>query len=379
MTTTEPVDIRAAARNAAWDARNVKTGPGPKWKTPAERARSLGLRGIRLPTPFETFNKATRGGPLTGRVVVVGGAPGAGKTTMLLQIARHYALQGHHVCVLAADEEADGLAIRWGQQEGLSRDDLEAGQEQAREWLAARFEALESFFLIDQDEHDDLTLDFVAEKLGELTKATGRPGVLIADSIQTLRAAGTEEAADNERRRIDIVMKAAKKAAKVHGHLVMLTSEMARGFYRSKDAQQRTDALAAFKESGSIEYGVGTALALVSVPETKDLVDVIMAKNRLGEKLDFRIELDRARAKFDEVDTPDEDEQARRRWEALKKKILAACPQPSKTGFYRVVGGKRNDVWDCITELIADGQLVEVGGMWCACTDPKPVIGTEHA
>src|SRR4051794_19174673 len=67
-----------AYENAERNAIQTIDGSNP-WKTLAERAANLGVRGQRLPTGLATLDQATRGGPLTGRVISIGGAPGAGK------------------------------------------------------------------------------------------------------------------------------------------------------------------------------------------------------------------------------------------------------------------------------------------------------------
>lgn len=338
------------------------TKPQRVWVSPAQRARGLGARGVRMPTGLEPLDKATRGGPLSGRVIVVGGAPGAGKTTLMVQVCRQYALAGHHVAILAADEDADGLLIRWGQLEGLSRDNLEEGNEHARENLALRLEELDPpLILVDQEEHDDVTLDEVGEMLGELAKATGRQSILMADSLQTVVARGTSKARDL-RERADFVMRAAKRTAKKHGHLVILTSEMARGFYRSKKNEERIDPLAAFKESGGIEYGAALALALVNVSADSDAVDVYVAKNRMGSKPSFRIELDRARARFSVIDRPSDEQVAASRDAAQRRKVLSlvklAGPQATKTSIAKQLGGRKSDALALINDMIDTGALV---------------------
>jgi predicted ATP-dependent serine protease len=90
---------------------------GRRWISPAERALRLGGRGVRIPLGVKTLDRACRGGLLPGKILIVGGAPGAGKTTFVTQKAYELALRGVYVAVLAADEDADGLLIRIGQNE----------------------------------------------------------------------------------------------------------------------------------------------------------------------------------------------------------------------------------------------------------------------
>jgi hypothetical protein len=191
-------------------------------------------------------------------------------------------------------------------------------------------------------------------------------GVLLADSIQTLRAAGTEGA--EPRARVDAVVHALKSATRI-GLLVLATCELARGAYRSNDPAQRTNSLAAFKESGSVEYGMDGALVLRTVSGEPDLVDVEVVKNRLGSRPEFRLRLDRSRALFNEEGRPAEvdrdaerDAAARARLAKWEARILAVVRADSKlknpTAIVRAVGpGNRNAVFEAIEALTDAGRL----------------------
>ena len=55
-------------------------------KNPPELLSSLGTDDeIRFPTGFEEFDRVLGGGAVRGSLVLVGGAPGIGKSTLLLQ------------------------------------------------------------------------------------------------------------------------------------------------------------------------------------------------------------------------------------------------------------------------------------------------------
>jgi KaiC/GvpD/RAD55 family RecA-like ATPase len=262
-----------------------------------DRALALGGNGVRLRTGIATLDAATRGGLLAGGTIVFGGAPGAGKTMLAVTLADRFYEGGHPVAILAADEYADGLLIRLGQRRGLVRDALEAGHADARAQLAAALDPLR-LLLVDQDE-ENATLEDVADRLARLSTASALPGVLVVDSIQTVRVNGGDDPS-SPRERIDRSLAAVKRIARVHGFLVIVTSEMARGFYRG-GGQPATDPLAAFKESGGIEYGATLALALAPAKDDPRFVDVVIAKNRLGQRRPFRLAIDFARSDMREV------------------------------------------------------------------------------
>lgn len=333
------------------------------WTSPTDRALVLGNQGQQLPTKFPTLNEATRGGPRAGKLIVVGGAPGAGKTTWATQLAVDYTLDGYGVAILAADEDADGLLIRIGQQLGFNRESLENGDETTRAQLADRLRALPSLMLVDAEE-GSLTLEKVS---AELLRRSGGPSVLVVDSVQTIRVNGAA-AADGPRARIDLVMAALKTAAK-QGHLVIATCELARGAYRSQNAADRIDDLAAFKESGGIEYGAAVALVLRSVKDGGGLIDVSIAKNRLGQKPSFRLALDYNTAQLREVEMPDprsivaaQDEIAMGKAKAAVMAALLSSKTPTTTTtqLAYTVRGRKQLTLRAIDALIKEGRIVKV-------------------
>jgi replicative DNA helicase len=334
--------------------------------SPAERARQLGSEGPRISTGFTTLDRNTRGGMRPRRWAVIGGAPGAGKTTFVTQLALRWAQLGVSVALVAADEDPNGLLIRAGQLLGFDRDLLEEGHEATREALAARLDQIPTLHLIDGDDNG-MTVESISSYLASrVTK--GQQSALIIDSLQTIRSARSDEARDT-RMRIDTVVKALKHAAKHDGHLVIATSELSRGAYRSRDAAERIDDLAAFKESGGVEYGAAVGVVLRSVPDESDLVDATMPKNRLGpEKQGWRMRLDFGKAKFTEVDAPVRESKG----DMLKEKILrfvttSAPPPKSKNAIAKAIGGTKTAVLQAVDELCdpeRDGRLAYVGGVF---------------
>ncbi len=260
---------------------------------PAERARRVGGDvTTRLKTGFSTLDTATRGGLLMKKLVAIGGAPGAGKTAAMIALAFRWLEAGIPVAVLAADEDADALLIRFGQLGGLSRDALEAGEDAARTALAAWCERV-PLILADGDD-EDATIEIVSQELAAL--APEQPRVLIVDSMQTVRSEDLPREADI-RARINHTVRALKRAAKVDGHLVIASSELSKAAYRNRAQAENVNALSAFKESGDIEYGVALALVLVSRQGTSDYVDASVVKNRLGSgKPELLLKLDHDRA-----------------------------------------------------------------------------------
>lgn len=274
----------------------------------------------RLATGFETLDASCRGGLPWPRLVVLGGAPGACKTSVAAAMAHNYAKMGIPVAVMAADEGPEGLVMRIAQREMFSVGKLEDGEgdERALEWhhALAVLDAL-PIFVGDSDD-EATTVEGVAAKLFEISQ--GKPAVLLVDSIQTV-ACDAGDAGGEPRHRVDSVVRALKRVTSKYKLLVIATCELARGSYRSKDAAAQINDLAAFKESGSIEYAAQTALILRSVAGEGDLFDVAVPKNRGLKKTPFRLELDRARMAFREVPIEDEAEVDDLRYQPGSKRV----------------------------------------------------------
>jgi RecA/RadA recombinase len=278
------------------------TEPKPEPPTIAEVVTELAGAEtlIRLPTGIPTLDECMRGGLPSRRLVVLGGAPGAGKTSLVSRLAYQWALQKVHVGMLCADEGPEGIVDRASLYESCRRDLLEAKDE--HEW--ARFvTAVRDLPLI--LDAGDLTIEAMAAHLR--SKAGKAPAVLVIDSIQTVRA--EMEAGDRADRRseIDRVVRALKYVVAKHHLLVVATCELARAFYRSSALAAQLNPLAAFKESGSIEYAAQTAIVLTTPKGQADVIDATVCKNRGYRKKPFRLAL-HADLTFHETEAPAEEE-----------------------------------------------------------------------
>lgn len=354
--------LQRDARDAATFRMEHQSAPAapevvrPKRLSLAERARRVGGTGHRFKTGMPTIDAATRGGMPARKVGAIGGAPGAGKTAILVQWGFQWLSLGVCVGFLAADEDADAILIRFGQLAGLSRDKLEAGDPAERERLATWAENA-PLELYDGDE-DGTTIATVSADLRD--RASGAPSVLLVDSMQTARTSEAAPKGGDARARINIAIRELKTAAKVDGHLVFATSELSKAAYRNRDQAENVNALSAFKESGDIEYGVAFAMVLTSRPGTSEIVDAVIVKNRLGsQKPEFMLRLDHARAAVMEttaaaVATIDP-------LFTLKASILDVVQQRplSRNFIVERVGGQKKKVLSAINALLDEGRLVD--------------------
>ncbi|MFM7169660.1 MAG: DNA repair protein RadA [Cyanobium sp.] len=83
---------------------------GPKRSTPIQDPGSPPL--ARLDTGFSELDRVLGGGLVPGALVLLGGDPGIGKSTLLLQVAQ--AMAGHcSVLYVSAEESAQQVRLRW--------------------------------------------------------------------------------------------------------------------------------------------------------------------------------------------------------------------------------------------------------------------------
>jgi DNA repair protein RadA/Sms len=122
---------------------------------------SIGYR--RMCLPLEEFNRVLGGGIVPGSLVLLGGDPGIGKSTLLLQVANLAAETCGPVLYVTGEESPEQVKLRADRLSGIS-DNL--------------------FILAETD------VDAIAEVAVQLA-----PVLVIVDSIQTMRSADLESAA----------------------------------------------------------------------------------------------------------------------------------------------------------------------------------------
>ena len=140
----------------------------------SEPIQAVGERALqRLSSGYGEFDRVLGGGLVPGSLVLVGGDPGIGKSTLLLQSARAMAGRAS-VLYVSAEESAQQVKLRWRRLAEASPVQPEAGELEAGESKAgADFQLLA-----------ETDLELVLQELEAL-----RPAVAIIDSIQALHDA----------------------------------------------------------------------------------------------------------------------------------------------------------------------------------------------
>lgn len=273
-------------------------------KSPADVLAGWRTSGplIHEPTGFETLDHATGGGPIYGTRWFVMGAPNAGKTNFMVQLAHVYAQRGLMVGVLAVDEEPDDMQTRLAQRIGFERAACEARTPGAISTMERHLSPLPIRFY-----EEDWTIEAAAEHLAGLARARGMRAALFVDSLQTVTCDAMLERDLAEPQAITRCAKALRRVAKQHGLIAIATSEMGRAAYRSKASREELDPMAAGKWSGAIEYQAKVLIALRSVARHKNIIEVELPKNKHeGEDAatKFYLEINRSNQTLTECEAP---------------------------------------------------------------------------
>lgn len=346
----------------------------------------------RIPTGIASIDDAFGGGIPTGNVVSFVGAPSSCKTTLAYQCVMGMREAGAMVCIVAYDEPPTSLLTRLGRHRGLDRSEIESGDSPSLDTIAEisrqhRWALINGMgqqpVSVDAAAAEVLRLSRLAEKQDALTAdREGRPArkfppVLLIDSIQRAWMPGIE-ALGSKREQIDLVVEAMRRAC-ARGILVMGTSEAGRALYRGGQREGKVNAIAAGKESGSIEYRSDAMIVLEAVePDDENdgslMISGTLPKNRIhsgrGRMPTLWFVLDRDRSLLSECDAPvdkSEDGKPRRRTKSAKlaeccsavEAFVRANPGCSLSNARaRIEGHSNTRIKDAFEELSRSGRIV---------------------
>src|SRR5262249_19056265 len=119
-------------------------------------------------------------------------------------------------------------------------------------------------------------------------------------------ALALSERAPGPREIVEANVRAIRAVASRHRLLVLATSEANRGSYRSEEAAESSNDMAAGKESSGIEYGAQTLLMVRTPKDYPNHVRVTVPKTRRGARagFEFFLRLDRERHELTECANP---------------------------------------------------------------------------
>jgi DNA repair protein RadA/Sms len=101
----------------------------------------------RIQVGVEEFNKVLGGGAVLGSLILIGGEPGIGKSTLLLQVCRDFAAQGEKVLYISGEESLEQIKIR-GDRLGVRDEELYLLAETNMERILAQAEKVQPRVLV---------------------------------------------------------------------------------------------------------------------------------------------------------------------------------------------------------------------------------------
>ena len=89
-----------------------KGGKGKKGTSPVSLSQIEVNKEFRIPTGIGEFDRVLGGGIMPASVVLVGGEPGIGKSTLFLQVLNHLATRGYRVLYVSGEESPNQIRLR---------------------------------------------------------------------------------------------------------------------------------------------------------------------------------------------------------------------------------------------------------------------------
>jgi DNA repair protein RadA/Sms len=132
----------------------------------------------RLPCGIAEFDRVTGGGFVRGSVLLLGGDPGIGKSTLLIQVAAALAHSGHRAIYISGEEAVAQLRLR-AERLGLGEAPVELAAETAVEDIVATLSEDRAPRLVIIDSIQTMWTDAVEAAPGTVTQVRGSAQALI--------------------------------------------------------------------------------------------------------------------------------------------------------------------------------------------------------
>lgn len=247
-------------------------------------------------TGLKTLNE--RVGLYAGSVTIVAGRPGAGKTSLVLNIAREAAAAGHTVIVVSPCSTAGDVGHRIVCAEAaVDPRKLAAGYLTADDWN--RLTQAASFvgtLPIHIDDSPYVTMSTIRASVSAvltlLAEESVKRPVVVLDYVQMVRS---EPRRQNRYEELCDVSRDLKCLAREHGAAIVAASSLNRKGTLRDDPRPR---LGDLRDSGTLEDDADVVLFIHPTEDPHDeqeagqLSEIIVAKNRNGFPMRFEASLD---------------------------------------------------------------------------------------
>lgn len=247
-----------------------------------------------VPTPWIDLNDLLLGGLRAGRMYVVGGRPGDGKSISALQVAQHAAEQGHHALVFSAEMGADEVTDRMVsagavvEQSYVTRRSLD---DDGWNRVSAYYNRARSLPITVVDKAN-LTIPYIKTVCREAKRRSGTR-VVVVDYLQLI---GSDSRGQLREQEVAAISRGLKQLSRELEIVVLVAAQL----NRSNVRENRRPAVSDLRESGGIEADADVIVLhwrpLIEEGEHKGkpgyVVQLDVAKNRIGRtghiELDWR-------------------------------------------------------------------------------------------
>jgi DNA repair protein RadA/Sms len=149
-----------------------------------EPLKGQSLEAPRLASGVAEFDRVTGGGLVRGSVLLLGGDPGIGKSTLLLEVAAAYARRGQRAVYISGEEAVAQVRLR-AERLGLSEAAVELAAETAVEDIVATLSHGKPPQLLVIDSIQTMWTQMVESAPGTVTQVRGSAGELIRFAKRT--------------------------------------------------------------------------------------------------------------------------------------------------------------------------------------------------
>ena len=247
------------------------------------------LRGYS--TGFPDLDNRTAG-LHNGNLVILAGRPGAGKTALALNIARHIAAEGVGVCILSLEMSAEQLTFRFLSHGGVDVQKMRTGRKLGHADLTQMASTASELgereiYIDDSGSLNILEAKARVRRLGRtLRKAGKKLGLVVVDYLQLLESEPEERNRENRATQVAVISRGLKALARDMNVPVMALSQLNRSVTKDTRANRRP-MLSDLRESGAIEQDADLVLFLhqdegkVGAAEPEE-IELIIGKQRNG-------------------------------------------------------------------------------------------------
>ena len=173
----------------AWNSiaeENSATGIGAQAARGARKGRVFALADLaeaapsapRIEAGIGELDRVTGGGFVPGSVLLLGGEPGIGKSTLLIQACAALAGRGHRIVYISGEEAVDQVRLR-AERLGLAKSGVELGAETNVEDIVATLGEGRRPALLVIDSIQTMWSDLVESTPGTVTQVRGAAQILI--------------------------------------------------------------------------------------------------------------------------------------------------------------------------------------------------------